>query len=272
MLRRGCGTLQPDGRYYGSGVTETDRSLSAKYFEEAAKSGDPLAIGNLAFFHLDGKVHTRHKSARTQACARARIRRHAPLARSAPDPRVRQSNAHIFAGTRPHLRPGHAHGRSARRSTPNMECSGGAAAPTRYPFAVRPETAARRWAALPALGLCWPAHRSCVAVRVPAQMWASPAADLGGVCPVLVQMWQRSVCGSTSKRTSRAHSSCTLRSVVTSAPGLPSALPPHRDGLSALPTSAHWAHPCHICTGIGLAFATSAPGRLAPALPHLHRG
>jgi hypothetical protein len=37
-------------------VTETDRGLSAKYFEEAASSGDPLAIGNLAFFHLDGKV------------------------------------------------------------------------------------------------------------------------------------------------------------------------------------------------------------------------
>ena len=78
MLRRGCGTLQPDGRYYGSGVTETDRSLSAKYFEEAAKSGDPLAIGNLAFFHLDGKVHTHltrahaHKRARARAYAGTR--------------------------------------------------------------------------------------------------------------------------------------------------------------------------------------------------------
>ena len=57
-------------------MTETDRSLSAKYFEEAAKSGDPLAIGNLAFFHLDGKVHAQ-ANAHTQACARARIHRHA---------------------------------------------------------------------------------------------------------------------------------------------------------------------------------------------------
>jgi TPR repeat protein len=72
MLRRGCGTLQPDGRYYGSGVTETDRSLSAKYFEEAAKSGDPLAIGNLAFFHLDGKVHTHAAQERTHTSVRAR--------------------------------------------------------------------------------------------------------------------------------------------------------------------------------------------------------
>ena len=48
---------------------------------------------------------------------------------------------------------------------------------------------------------------------------------------------------------------------ATSAPGLGSPQPlMHRD----------WAHPCHICTGAGLAPTTSAPG-LASPLPHLQQ-
>ena len=40
---------------------------------------------------------------------------------------------------------------------------------------------------------------------------------------------------------------------------------------SALPhLHRDWARPCHICTGTGLAPATSAPGLGSP-LPHLHR-
>jgi hypothetical protein len=47
---------------------------------------------------------------------------------------------------------------------------------------------------------------------------------------------------------------CTLHAVVLALPHL------HRD----------WAHPCHICTGTGLAPVTSAPGLGSP-VPHLRR-
>ncbi len=51
------------------------------------------------------------------------------------------------------------------------------------------------------------------------------------------------------------------RTPATSAPVLGSPLPHLR---------RDWAHPCHICTGTGLAPATSAP-RLGAPLPHLRR-
>ena len=60
-----------------------------------------------------------------------------------------------------------------------------------------------------------------------------------------------------------------MRAVSRDVPRLPDRL--HRQVGSPLQHLHHgWARPCHICTGTGLASATSAP-RLGSPLPHPHR-